>query len=40
VIRLGVSNPPWGKQVEELDDEDEGPARQGLVRPAPRGNGK
>jgi quinol-cytochrome oxidoreductase complex cytochrome b subunit len=40
VIRLGVSNPPWGEQVGETDDEDEGPARQGLVQPAPRGNGK
>ena len=40
VIRLGVSNPPWGKDPEALDEEEEGPARQGLVQPAPRGNGK
>jgi menaquinol-cytochrome c reductase cytochrome b subunit len=39
VVRLGVSNPPWGPQPEEAG-EDEGPARAGLVQPAPRGNGK
>jgi quinol-cytochrome oxidoreductase complex cytochrome b subunit len=39
VIRLGVSNPPWGPQPEEAG-EDDGPAREGLVQPAPRGNGK
>ena len=40
VIRLGVSNPPWGNQPEDADADDEVPARQGLVQPAPRGNGK
>ncbi|HEU0304338.1 MAG TPA: cytochrome b N-terminal domain-containing protein, partial [Gaiellaceae bacterium] len=40
VIRLGVSNPPWGPQVEEGDEEVETAARQGLVQPVPRGNGK
>ena len=40
VIRLGVSNPPWGKQVEDEDEDDEAPARQGLVQPAARGNDK
>jgi quinol---cytochrome c reductase cytochrome b subunit, bacillus type len=39
VIRLGVSNPPWGPQVEDME-EDETPAREGLVQPTPRGNGK
>ena len=39
VIRLGVSNPPWGDDPEE-EGEDEGPAREGLVKPTPRGNGK
>jgi menaquinol-cytochrome c reductase cytochrome b subunit len=39
VIRNGVSNPPWGPQPEDAE-EDEGPAREGLVRPTPRGNGK
>ncbi len=39
VIRLGVSNPPWGKQEDE-DEDDEAPARQGLVQPAARGNDK
>ena len=38
VVRLGVSNPPWGPQVEEGElEEEEGPAREGLVQPAPRG---
>jgi ubiquinol-cytochrome c reductase cytochrome b subunit/menaquinol-cytochrome c reductase cytochrome b subunit len=40
VIRLGVSNPPWGEQPEELEGEDEGPAREGLVQPTVRGAGK
>jgi len=40
VIRLGVSNPPWGKQPEDYADEEEGAARQGLVQPARRGNSK
>ena len=40
VIRLGVSNPPWGPQVEDMDEEDEAPAREGLVQPVPRSNGK
>jgi quinol---cytochrome c reductase cytochrome b subunit, bacillus type len=40
VIRLGVSNPPWGPQVEEEGDEADVPAREGLVQPAPRGSGK
>ena len=36
VIRLGVSNPPWGKQPEDMDEDDEAPARQGLVQPSRR----
>ena len=39
VIRLGVSNPPWGPQVEDEDGAADAPAREGLVQPAPRGNG-
>jgi quinol-cytochrome oxidoreductase complex cytochrome b subunit len=40
VIRLGVSNPPWGPQPEDLDDEEEAAgARDGLLQPTPR-NGK
>ena len=39
VIRLGVSNPPWGLQ-EGDEEEEETEARTGLVRPAPRGAGK
>jgi menaquinol-cytochrome c reductase cytochrome b subunit len=41
VVRLGVSNPPWGEQPEDLEDEgEEQPAREGLLQPAPRSNGK
>jgi quinol-cytochrome oxidoreductase complex cytochrome b subunit len=40
VIRLGVSNPPWGPQVEDGDLDEEAPAREGLVSPTPRGDGK
>jgi menaquinol-cytochrome c reductase cytochrome b subunit len=40
VVRLGVSNPPWGEQPEELEDDDEVPAREGLVEPSPRGSGE
>ena len=36
VIRLGVSNPPWGPQLEE-EEAEEGEARAGLVQPGPRG---
>jgi menaquinol-cytochrome c reductase cytochrome b subunit len=39
VIRLGVSNPPWGPQEGDEEEEETG-ARTGLVRPAPRGAGK
>ncbi len=37
VIRLGVSNPPWGTQAEDDDQDDEAPARQGLVQPTAEG---
>jgi menaquinol-cytochrome c reductase cytochrome b subunit len=40
VIRLGVSNPPWGEQTEDYDEDDETPARQGLLQPTARGDGK
>jgi menaquinol-cytochrome c reductase cytochrome b subunit len=40
VVRLGVSSPPWSKQAADVvpaPDEEERPARAGLVAPAPRG---
>jgi menaquinol-cytochrome c reductase cytochrome b subunit len=38
VVRLGVSSPPWSKDAAGGDrPEPESPARQGLVRPGPRG---
>jgi menaquinol-cytochrome c reductase cytochrome b subunit len=43
VIRLGVTSPPWSKTAAGApwleDEEDEGPARKGLVEPSPRGGG-
>ncbi len=40
VIRLGVTSPPWSKQAAGApwiaDEEEEGPARKGLVRPSRR----
>ena len=37
VVRLGVSNPPWGKELEDYEDDEPSPARQGLVRRRPAG---
>jgi len=43
VIRLGVTSPPWSKTAAGApwieEDEEDGPARKGLVRPAHRSNG-
>jgi menaquinol-cytochrome c reductase cytochrome b subunit len=40
VIRLGVSNPPWGPQPEDMEDEETQPAREGLVQPPQREAGE
>jgi quinol-cytochrome oxidoreductase complex cytochrome b subunit len=39
VVRLGVSSPPWSKEAADVvpADDEERPARAGLVAPAPRG---
>ncbi len=40
VIRLGITPPPWTKSAAGYESEDGGgPARTGLVAPAPRANG-
>jgi menaquinol-cytochrome c reductase cytochrome b subunit len=40
VIRLGVTPPPWTKSAAGYEPVEDGrPARTGLVRPGPRGNG-
>jgi quinol-cytochrome oxidoreductase complex cytochrome b subunit len=39
VVRLGVSSPPWSQEAAgaDLPEPEPGPARSGLVQPAPRG---
>ena len=40
VIRLGVSNPPWGKQPEDMDEDDRPRRARVSCSPLARGNGK
>ena len=40
VVRLGVSNPPWGEQPEDIQEAEELPAREGLIQSVEQGAGE